>query len=188
MRRLKVRDIMVPLSGYTTLQEDATLEDAVTTLKRVKHRYEEMRDGHRAILIVDENGRVVGKVSQLDLILGLEEGYRKIGDLKGVAHSGYNPKFIKSIIERNRLWEEPLAEICRKRRNIKVKDVMYTPTEGEYVRANESLDVAIHQLGMGRHQSLLVTEDDRIVGILRLTDIFDVVHEAVQECDMKAAA
>lgn len=132
MRRLKVRDIMVPLSEYTTLPQDATLQDAVTTLRRVKRRYEEMRDGHRAILIVDE--------------------------------------------------------ICRKRRNVKVRQIMYAPTEGEYVRANESLDVAIHQLGVGRHQSLLVTEDNRIVGILRLTDIFDVVHDAVEECDMKAAA
>ena len=35
---------------------------------------------------------------------------------------------------------------------------MYTLTRGEYLDSEVSLDVAIHQLGMGRHHALLVTE------------------------------
>ena len=64
---------------------------------------------------------------------------------------------------------------------------MYTPTEGEYVNENDSLDVAIHRLVMGRHQSLLVTKDDdikNISGILRKTDIFIEVCEAIKACNM----
>ena len=43
---------------------------------------------------------------------------------------------------------------------------------GEFVGENASLSVAIHQLLLGHHQSLLVTSDKDIVGILRLTDVF----------------
>jgi CBS-domain-containing membrane protein len=60
---------------------------------------------------------------------------------------------------------------------------MHTPTEGEYVRQDASLDVAIHQLIIGQHQSLLVTDKaGEIVGILRLTDVFAAVFHKLKEC------
>ena len=40
-----------------------------------------------------------------------------------------------------------------------------------------SLDKALHQLITGRYQSLLVTRDGTIFGILRLTDIYDELSE-----------
>jgi CBS domain-containing protein len=59
---------------------------------------------------------------------------------------------------------------------------MYAPTEGEYVREDASLDEAIHQLVMGKHQSLLVTRGEKIVGILRLTDVFLEIGEVMKAC------
>jgi predicted transcriptional regulator len=59
---------------------------------------------------------------------------------------------------------------------------MHTPTEGEYVSEDASLEVAIHQLIMGHHQSLLVTRKKKIVGILRLTDVFAAVFHKMKEC------
>jgi CBS-domain-containing membrane protein len=138
---------------------------------------------HRSLTVLDKKGNVVGKLSQLDLILGLEEGYRRIGDMKKVAHHGYYPKFIRDIIEKNEMWEKPLDEICAKAGRIKVKDIMYTPSRGEYTDADATLDVAIHQLGMGPHHSLLVTEGGKVVGILRLGDIFDTVNEVIRQCN-----
>ncbi len=55
---------------------------------------------------------------------------------------------------------------------------MYSPTEGEYLSENATLDEAIHMLVMGYHQSLLVTRGRRIVGILRLTDVFATVFHS----------
>jgi CBS domain-containing protein len=59
---------------------------------------------------------------------------------------------------------------------------MITPTEGEFVSEDASLDVAVHQLVLGHHQSLLVTRGDRIVGILRLTDVFASIFHTMKEC------
>jgi CBS domain-containing protein len=175
---------MVPLSEFTAIKENATLGEAVISLRELKQNSVHDHNIHRSLVVMDNNGKVVGKLSQLDLILGLEEGYRKIGDLKRVARSGYDPKYIKSMIEKNRMWEQPLDEICRKAIGIKVRDIMYAPTRGEYLDAEASLDVAIHQLGLGRHQALLVTEKDRVVGVLRLSDIFDVVDKSIQKCNL----
>jgi CBS domain-containing protein len=59
---------------------------------------------------------------------------------------------------------------------------MYTPTEGEYVSEDATLAVAIHQLVVGHHQSLLVTRGDQIVGILRLTDVFAAIFHKMKTC------
>jgi CBS domain-containing protein len=54
-----------------------------------------------------------------------------------------------------------------------VKDCMHTPGNDEYVQQSDSLELAVHQLVMGHHQSLLVTDGERVVGILTLTDVFE---------------
>ena len=61
---------------------------------------------------------------------------------------------------------------------------MYTPGEGEYVSEEASLEMACHQLVMGHHQSLLVTRGDDIVGILRLTDVFNAIFLAMKKCSL----
>ena len=50
---------------------------------------------------------------------------------------------------------------------------MLTPREDEYVKEDEVLEVAIRQMVLGRHLSLLVTRDQQVVGILRLSDVFE---------------
>jgi CBS-domain-containing membrane protein len=79
------------------------------------------------------------------------------------------------------LFNDPLADICRKAGGQKVKKFMYTPSEGEYVDESGSLGEAIHQLVIGHHQSLLVTQQKNIVGILRLTDVFAAVYEVMKD-------
>ena len=54
---------------------------------------------------------------------------------------------------------------------------MTKPSAGEYIEEDASLSQAINQLVVGRHQSLLVTSGEEIVGLLRLTDVFDGLYQ-----------
>jgi len=184
MKTTKVKDLMIPIEEYATVSAEATLHSAVVALGEAQKKFGQDRYKHRAILVYDENKKIVGKLSQLDVIRGIEAGYKKLGDLKGVSRTGFSPELIKSMIERYSLWEEPLEDICRKGAKIKVKDVMYTPSEGEYVREYATLAEAIHQLVIGRHQSLLVTREKEIVGILRLTDVFTEISDRMKACEI----
>ena len=89
------------------------------------------------------------------------------------------------MLKEHQLWEKSLDDICKKASEIIVKTIMYTPTEGEFVKEDTSLEVAIHQLILGRHQSLLVTRDRDIVGILRLTDVFREIANKIVTCSEK---
>ena len=179
-----VKDMMVPLSEYATVHEEATLFEAVLALEEAQENFEDKhtRYRHRAILILDKDGHVVGKLSQLDVLKALEPKYKKMIDGAGLHRYGFTKEFEKSLLEDYHLFASPLDDICRKAGEQNVKEFMYTPTEGEYVSEDATLELAIHQLIVGRHQSLLVTRNEKIVGVLRLTDVFAAVFHKMKEC------
>jgi CBS domain-containing protein len=179
-----VKDLMVPLSEYATVTEDATLYEAVLSLEAAQEKFEDKhtRYRHRAILILDKDDNVVGKLSQLDVLKALEPKYKDMIEGEGSHRYGISKQFMKSVLEDYNLFANPLDDICRKAGEQNVKKFMYTPTEGEFVSEDASLNVAIHQLIMGHQQSLLVTRGKKIVGILRLTDVFAAVFHTMKEC------
>ena len=182
MKTLTVQELMVPLSEYTTVSEEATLYDAVLALEKAQQSFDPKKHRHRAVLVYDKKHRVVGKLGQMDILKTLEPKYAEMGDLVPLSRAGFSPEFLKSMIEKFALWDKPLTDICSKAAGLKVKDIMYTPTKGEYVEEDASLGEAIHQLVMGHHQSLLVTRGKKIVGILRLVDVFGRICEAMKTC------
>ena len=182
METITVKDLMVPLSEYAVCSEDATLYEAVMALEKAQKEFDQTRYRHRAILVSDKNKKIVGKLSQLDVLKALEPKYREMGEGVSLSRFGFSPAFLKSMMDHFKLWEKPMDEICEKASDRCVRDFMYTPTEGEYVQETASINEAIHQLLMGPHQSLLVTREKEIVGVLRLTDVFREVCQAIRAC------
>lgn len=179
MKSILVKELMVPLSEYTTVNDDATLSDALDALESAQTRFDEHRCLHRAVLVCEKSsGTVVGKLSQLDVIRSLEPKYElftpesKPFAHAGTSHFGFSPKFMKDVLEQYELWFEPLSDIFKKAKTQKVVDVMHKVSEGECVKEDANLGEAVHMLIMGHHHSLLVTRNDDITGILRLTDVF----------------
>ncbi len=182
MKTIKVKDLMVPLDEYATVPHDATLYEAAAALENAQESFNRNHYRHRAVLVLDENNQVVGKLSQRDVLEALEPGYRTdAGAPKGVTQ--FTASFVKAIQKHHTLWAHPLDDICRKAVDIRVKDVMSCPGEGEYVSENTLLDQAIHQFVIGHHQSLLVTgKGKQVVGVLRLADVFLEVYKVMMKC------
>ena len=94
-----VKDLMVPLSEYATVSEDATLYEAVISLEKAQENFEDKhtRYRHRAILILDKKGKVVGKLSQLDVLSSLEPKYNEMSQGEGLHRYGFTKQFTKYI-------------------------------------------------------------------------------------------
>lgn len=182
MESYLVKDLMVPLTEYATVPDTATLFEAVLALEKAQEEYDHSKYHHRAILVYDQNKHVVGKVSQMDVLRALEPKYDEIQGESGLARYGFSKKFMKSMLEYYHLFDQPFEDICAKAGNISVTRIMSAFSEGEHVDETSSLDEAIHQLVLGHRQSLLVTRQDDIVGILRLTDVFAAVFHAMKAC------
>jgi CBS domain-containing protein len=173
---------MVPLSKYATVKEDATLQEVAAALELAQTQFDRSRHPHRAVLVLNDLGNVVGKVGQIDILRAMEPKYDELDQPSSRLHTGFSREFMKSLMERHQLWQETLQDICSKAADRKVNTFMVTPSEGEFVDENASLDEAIHQLVMGRHQSALVLRQKKIVGILRLTDVFETVSNIIRSC------
>ncbi|MDJ0782626.1 MAG: CBS domain-containing protein [Desulfosarcinaceae bacterium] len=182
METYTVKDLMVPLSEYATVSEDATLFEAILALEKAQEEFDHTKYRHRAILVYDHNNKIIGKVSQIDALRALEPKYEEIGRGAGLHRYGISKKFMESMLEKFGLFEQPFTDICKKAGTENVKKFMSSFSEGEHVDINATMDAAIHQFVLSNQQSLLVTEGGEILGILRLTDMFAAVFHTMKEC------
>ncbi len=188
MKNYYVKDIMIPISEYASVSEDATLFEAVMELKKAQNSYTKNKYAFRAILVLDNGGDVVGKLSQFDILKALEPKYiENESEMEKLSGGYFDASFLKPILMQYDLWNKPLDDICKKASAKKVKDFMYAPSEGDYIEENRTLDYGIHHLLIGKHHSILVTageKNNKIVGILRLTDVFKKICSMIETCNI----
>ena len=178
MKTVSIKELMVPLNEYATVSENATLADAIQALDHAQETFCQNKYRHRAILVLDKNQQPMGKIGQIDALRALEPKYKDIQsqDTRG-AFRHFSRMFLNSMIEHHRLFDGSLEDLRKKTANIHVSDFMHTLSADECVSEDATLDEAIHLLIMGHQQSLLVKRDEKIVGILRLTDVFSAVFQ-----------
>ena len=179
MKTINISDLIVPIEAYATVQQDATLLEAVLALERAQKTLDPSRHKHRAILVLDSSGKVVAKITMKDILVALEPNYGKIEGSDILARSGYSSDLIQAMLKDNALWVEPLQFFRERATELKVSDFIRPPSEAEYINVTATLGEAINQLIVCPYLSLLVTRDDDVVGILRLSDVFSRICEVI---------
>jgi CBS domain-containing protein len=184
MKNKIVKDLMIPISEYETVSAESNLYEVALALDKAQKAYEQGMHPHRILLISDENGEIVGKISQLDVLRALEPKGQQIQNSKTLSRFGVSSQYLKPMLNQCGFWDKPLIDICRSAGRLKVKILVCAPAEGESVPEDASLSEAIHQLALEHHQSLLVTRGKKIVGILRQTDMFKEVVQTLGVCEL----
>jgi CBS domain-containing protein len=174
-----VRDFMLTLDEYAVVTETATLLEALNKLEASQKQLSGGRHPHRAVLVKNDEGQIIGKVGHLAFLKALEPRYDKLGEIGGgETLGGMSKSFVNSIMGDLTLWEQGLSSYVARAQEIKVRDVMH-PVTTEHIEANAPLREAIHKLVEYQTLSLLVTSADRIVGVLRLSDVFHVLSKFI---------
>ncbi|MFN2357083.1 MAG: HPP family protein [Desulfotignum sp.] len=181
MKTKKVKELMITLSDYATVPETETLAGAIRALKQ-SNEDKHLHHKHRAVLVYDTDHHVIGKVGIREILKALEPKYRRFAGTNqdgnvGLAHFGFNQDFLHSLVDEHSLWHESMETLVAKTAGVSIKEIMYTPSKGEYVNIDAPVSEAVHQFILGCHQSLLVVDKGRVTGILRLADVFDMVCE-----------
>jgi CBS domain-containing protein len=180
MKTITVKELMVPLEAYATVSKEATLREAVIALEKAQMTLAPSQHLHRAILVLDEYGKVVSKIIMKDILVALEPNYGKVEGMEVLERSGFSPDLIKDMLEHNALWAEPLQFFGERAARLKVSDFIQAPSENEYIDENATLGEATHQLIVQPYLSLLVTSEDEVVGILRLSDVFTKICDIIR--------
>jgi CBS domain-containing protein len=175
-----VRDLMLPLSAYASVSEDKTLRDALAALDKAQLGLTNDRHHHRAVLVLDRKGNVVGKLTHWAILRSLEPRLLGKDDMESLARAGLSPEFIQSMMDNMPVPADSLAGLCRSSASIRVKEAMVPARES--IEADTPLNAAIRRFILTHSQSLLVTEGGKVVGILRLTDVFEEVADRIRAC------
>lgn len=178
-----VKDLMVPLSEYATVTVGSTLYEAVLALEKAQEEHDRAKYRHRGVLVMEQDGRVVGKISHMDALCALEPKADAANEIKDLIRFGFSHGFVADLLKRERLKGAPLSDLCRKTLELKVEDFMRPTAGAEFVDLEASLDIAIHQIVLGNHLSLLVTENGKVIGILRVADVFAAVFHTMKACE-----
>lgn len=172
-----VIDVMLPLDEYAVVSEDDTLFEAFIALEEAQKKRPTGRQKHRAVLVKNKKNEIVGKLGHLGFLKALEPGYKNLGELDMISKAGLNKEFITSMMKNFELLQDDLDDIRARTKTIKMKDVMRPMTE--QVDINDTINEAIHKIIMWQMLSVLVTKGGKVVGILRLSDLFDEVSRNI---------
>ncbi|EKD38502.1 MAG: CBS protein [uncultured bacterium] len=187
MKNYLVKDLMVPISEYAAVPVGTSLLDAIRVLERAQDAYTISKYQHRAILVLDPAGQVIGKISQLRALKAIEGEHEFDDEIAEMRKFKFSEAYIAQLRDRFRSRKKIIEDATlREAAGKKVEEFMQTPTPGEYVSEDCGLDTAIHKLVAGTHLSLLVTRKQEIVGILRISDVFAAVFHEMASLDYKA--
>jgi len=172
-----VINVMLPLDEYAVVSEDDTLYEAFVALEEAQIKRPPGRQKHRAVLVRNSKNEIVGKLGHLGFLKALEPGYKNLGELDVISKAGLTKEFIMSMMKDFELLQDDLDDIRIKTKTIKMKEVMRPMTE--QVDVNDTINEAIHKIIMWQILSVLVTKGGKVVGILRLSDLFDEVNRNI---------
>jgi CBS domain-containing protein len=156
----RVKDLMT--DEIVTIRPEATLREAVEKLSRldVRECEEEVLET-RSLIVVDEEGGLIGLIAMLDILEGMEPPFMRDTD----SFAGIT-------------WDGMFTEFIHQAENNTVADAMTPVEELEVVEPDDRLMTVVEMMAGRRQRRLPVVEGGRVVGLVKLYDVF---HEIARE-------
>lgn len=176
-----VGDLMLPLEEYATIREGCTIGEALAVLSKSQLGLTYDRHQHRAVLVLNRVGEVVGKLTHLSIIRSLDTDLLREGDRASLARAGLSPEFVNRLIRGARVFSGSLTRMARTASRVRVEDAMVPVGEG--IERETPVGDAIRQMALLHAQSLIVLDRGKAVGIIRLSDVFEEVADLIRQGD-----
>jgi len=164
---------MVPLDEYPMVDSSATILDAVIRIDELRQSMVAERHPYQAVLVTDQNGDIVGKMGPLALLRALEPRSHFVEDQDTLDKAGVSDSVMQTALDHFSSLQQGLDEMCPGASTIPVRSVMH-PFK-EHIDVDAPICEVIHQIVVWQTLSVLVTRQDRPVGLVRLTDLWEVV-------------
>lgn len=176
MQSKLVKDVMIPIENYVTVTKEATIFDLFQALEASKGS--QQAHAHRDAVVLDQKGKFLGKVTMSGIFRVLEPKYNKI-NIDAIIEAGRG-RLTREMFATYRdldLWVEPSKTICERSGSSLVSEAVHIPEDNEYIQEQESIERALHLYVLGAEQPLIVKDGDKVTGMLRFGDVFEVVRE-----------
>jgi hypothetical protein len=185
MEKWKVRDLMIPVEKFPKISGSADIFQGLGALEKAQQEYLAGESEQRILLVQDEEGKILGKLSPIDLLRGLETNYTRVEAEKVLTRFGLRYLW-DSMKEDHHLWEDPFRDLCGRAEKIQLQEFVQNPSGGQSVDVDDAMAKCLHLFVMNRHDALFVLAGSEIVGMLRFSDIYRKASQVMKECRLEA--
>ncbi len=169
MNNKLVKEIFVPILEYPHIKESTSVKEAFRVLRK---SFEDGK-GYRSILVVNDKNQLKGLLAMSDLIQAVEPRFLKV--VKPDTYQGPPLEYPALTL----IWQELFSEGCKKEAKKPVKEVM-NPVHST-ITLEDSIAKAAYLLIMTNARVLPVIDKERVIGVVRLVDIFNEIARIVLE-------
>ena len=162
-----IRDIYIRLAEYPNIRDTASLKDAFAVLQSGYATGKPFRH----ILVLDARDQLVGLLGIRELLHGLFPDY-----LRSDEHhrfEGAQSDFPALTL----IWQETCATQCKEAARNPIKGFM-APVPSS-VKLSDPLTLAAYLMVIHDTNVLPVVDDHRVVGVVRMIDVFNEASKAV---------
>jgi CBS domain-containing protein len=163
-----IRDIYVPLSEYPHVPQTATLRDAFAVL----HAGFASGRRYRHVLVLDAHNRLIGLLGMRDILRGLFPDYLRSREL---VHHAQAP--VPDFPALTLIWAQTYHSQCKEAAKKSVASFMGDVPAS--VGIDDPITKAAYLLVIHDVSMLPVVEGKRLVGVVRMIDVFNQAAEAV---------
>jgi CBS domain-containing protein len=173
----RVKDIMLPLSEYAVVSEDATILDALEALRASQSKLPTDRQPHRAVLVRNARGEITGKVHYFAFLRAMVPERKAMQERLVMDRAGVGDDLRESSMRMLDFLTGHLVDFRERARSVAVRDVYTAAAFG--IDEGASMPEAISMFLSHQTLSLLVRRGAETVGILRLSDLFDELSRQI---------
>lgn len=167
----QVSSIMLPLSEYAVVGVKATLAEAIEELSKAQQSSATGQHPHRAVLIRDDSGSIVGKLGHLAFLRALLPEKRTWTNGEMLERAGVSDDMKDSSAGIFEFLGDDVVDVCERARSIRVGE--FCSSVIPRINHDASLLDATRAFLEHNTLSLLVVDKHKTLGILRLVDLFD---------------
>jgi CBS domain-containing protein len=160
----KVKDLMIPLEDYPHIPYWFTLRQAMAIVREAAIKFEGSFEP-RAVLVFDEKYQLLGILTLRDIIRGLEPRFLKETNL------------IKADPSLTVLFGDLFGPNMKEQSQKPVSEVM-SPIQVT-VDANDNVVKALYLMIKKNVGLMPVIEDQKVIGMIRLSDLFNEISRIV---------
>jgi len=168
-----VREVMIPIEDYTTLNQGSTIKEAVDRLRESffdkVSTSRIMETGHRSILVFDDRGKIIGILAIIDLLRAIMPAYLSAPKPSMADSVQYSPLFWSGMFERE------VIRLSQKR----ISEVM-SPAPLT-IDAGANLMEAAHIMIKNNERRLAVIQSGDVVGVIREQDLFFEIDRILKQ-------
>lgn len=162
----RIKDILIPLAEYPHIRSNATLRDAFAALRKCQV---DSQHAYRHVLVLDETDHLVGQLGMHDLLRALLPDF-----LQDHGHfEGAQPDYPSLAM----IWQDTCETQCQEMADKPVLPFMGTVKNK--LKLGDPLTLAAYFMAVSRASILPVTEGNRVIGVVRLLDVFNAASKVV---------